>query len=182
MFFFKKRESSRVYNRKTAAYQCNRKGLRFYHMRKYEEAIEQHRQALNILLEEFGVDDHSLAICYNHLGMSMSRCTPTKYDKIIDYFTKALNIWKNAPEEQYSYKDIAIAHYNLGKVYTISEDYKNATYHYQQAFTTWQEIFDKKHPLTVKCMKDLKAARAAEQDDCESHKNILANHPLRPHS
>ena len=111
---------------------------------KYQEALEQHRTALQTRLEVLGNQDLDTATSYAHVGLSLRELD--RNEEALEYLQKALTIRKlllkeNHPDVAHSYGYVGMCLRTLGR-------HREALNHKQQALNIVCEVNGENHPNT----------------------------------
>ncbi|HYG17315.1 MAG TPA: tetratricopeptide repeat protein, partial [Ohtaekwangia sp.] len=131
---------------------------------KYTQAEEQLNRALSIRLKLLKPNSEYVAASYNDLGLIFGMTNP---DKALDYYEKALAIYKALHPGDHP--KIAIANTNVGFIYASLELYGDAVNNFESALRIWEKVYHQPHASkafvlfnlgqTYMKMQDHKAAR-----------------------
>jgi CHAT domain-containing protein/predicted negative regulator of RcsB-dependent stress response len=108
---------------------------------KYTQAEEQLNRALYLRQRQLKENHELIAASYNDLGLAFTATDP---DKALEYYEKALVIYKNLHGKQHP--KIAIANTNIGFVYRKLELYGDAVNNFESALKIWESVYTTAHP------------------------------------
>ena len=105
----------------------------------YDLALKYCNRALHIA--EANNDSIYIALSYNNIGSVYSN--KGDYDKALEFFNKALAIWKAKLGEEHT--DVATSYNNIGSVYSDKGDYDKALEYYNKALAIWKAKLGEEH-------------------------------------
>ena len=120
-------------------------GLIYRYGGKYDNAIESHKEALNISLTVVGKQHQDTAWVYNNLGITYKK--QGKYHQAIKCFNEALPIRLTLLGRRH--EDTAKTYSNLANVYWNQKNYDKAVEHYKEALNIYTAILGKQHTYTA---------------------------------
>ena len=105
----------------------------------YDLALKYCNRALHIA--EKNNDSIDIAISYNNIGSVYS--DKGDYDKALEYYNKALTIWKSKLGEEHT--DVARSYNNIGLVYQAKSDYDKALKYFNKALAIQKAKLGEEH-------------------------------------
>jgi CHAT domain-containing protein len=140
-------------------------GLLYGTTRKYSQAEESHRVALQIREALFGAESEAVAASNNDLGMIYLETDP---DQALAYFEKAIATYRKIHGDHHP--KIAIANTNMGIAYRKLDLLGDAIQNFEEAAKIWERIYPEGHPnqalvlsflgQTYRQLNDTKSAQA----------------------
>jgi CHAT domain-containing protein/tetratricopeptide (TPR) repeat protein len=144
---------------------------------KTSQAQENLMMSLSIRQKLLPEKHELMAAAYNDLGLSYVQ---SDKDKALDYYEKALSIYKSLHGNDHP--KIAIANVNSGFVYRELELYGDAVNNFETALNIWNKLFPAPHPSkafallnlgqTYLKMGDQKAARAFLDQSLKMYRDV----------
>jgi CHAT domain-containing protein len=107
---------------------------------KYAQAEEQLNRVLTIRQKHLKETSELIAASYNDLGLVFSMTNP---DKALDYYEKALTLYKNLHGKDHP--KIATATTNVGFIYRTLELYGDAVNNFESALKIWEKVYPQPH-------------------------------------
>jgi CHAT domain-containing protein/Tfp pilus assembly protein PilF len=125
-------------------------GLVYNASGSYSKAKDQLMRALAIREKIVSPDHELLAASYNDLGLAYANIDN---DKALDYYEKALDIYKRIHGA--GHPKIAIANINNGLIYRNLELYGDATNNFENALKIWETVYPSSHPTKAFALMNL---------------------------
>ena len=121
-------------------------GSRLEALGKYDEALEYHRKALEILLKANGENHLGIALSYNNIGMDLRSLE--KYNEALDSHQKALNMQLKVHGEDHP--DVARSYSNIGLSLQKLEKCVEALDYHRKALNMLLKVYGEDHPLIAR--------------------------------
>ena len=116
----------------------------------YREAEEIYLRQINHSKILYGEENLIIADSYNNIGLVYKSFS--RYDKALEYFYKALNIFEQLDSNNPS---LAISYNGIGAVYHKKADYDKALEYYNRAFNHRKLFLGEKHADTAKALNNI---------------------------
>lgn len=125
-------------------------GIVFNVTGKTEQAEEQLLKALSLRKSLLPQNHELIGATLNDLGLVYTKFDP---EKAIDYYEKALEVYKNLHDAHHP--KMAIANTNLGVAYREIGFYGDAINHLESALAVWESIHSQSHPTKAFVLSNL---------------------------
>ena len=125
-------------------------GIVYMSVGKYTQAEEQQQMALSLRQNKLKGSHELIAATYNDLGLIYLQ---SDKDKALDYYEKALAIYKQVHGNEHS--KIAIANINMGIAYRELELYGDAVNNFETGLKIWEKIYPQPHPAKAIALYNL---------------------------
>lgn len=147
--------------RADAATAYNNLGVTLSSLGRYNEAEENHQQALAIWQTVYGREHEDVALSYNNLGY-VHLCLG-RYAEALRCYGEALEIWRGTIGTEHA--DVAMVYNNMGLSYKRTGDLEQAMRCYQQALSICEKTCGEAHPATAQAYHNMGAVYAAQGND-----------------
>jgi tetratricopeptide (TPR) repeat protein len=117
---------------------------------KYAQAEEQQQMALTLRQNKLKGSHELIAATYNDLGLVFLQ---SDKDKALDYYEKALAIYKQVHGDEHN--KIAIANINIGIAYRELELYGDAVNNFEAALKILERLYTQPHPAKAIALYNL---------------------------
>jgi len=107
----------------------------------YEEALENHKQALAIRKRVYGKEHPDVAQSYHNIGVIFR--FQAKYEQAMEHLYKSLAIRKQLYGKGHS--DIAESYHHIGGVLFFQGKYEKALEYYKPALAIFEKVYGKQH-------------------------------------
>ncbi len=143
-------ESAGKSNELEAAQALANLGLVYMALGKYAQAEEQQQMALTLRQNKLKGSHELIAATYNDLGLVYLQ---NDKDKALDYYEKALAIYKQVHGDEHI--KLAIANINIGIAYRELELYGDAVNNFETALKILEKLYSQPHPAKAIALYNL---------------------------
>ena len=144
-------------------------GIVYYHSEEYREAISNFRKTMNFYEHKFGKDYLELASLYYWHARCLSYNGNTETS--ITSFKNAINIHLANPEKEL--EQLSNIHYDLGAIYTNSNQFKKAEKHVLLSVEAMIKIKGQTHPRVARIYNELGKIYTLDEKFNKAHSIFL---------